>query len=182
MIDWFISWLQRFIQLGIDLAVQLVSGLLRAPLTAVERAGDPPVVRRCRAEEVLDLRHRVLRAGRPLAEATFPGDDAPQTRHWAALQRTRVVGVVSVMHAPETLEGRTYPWQLRGMAVDENLRGLHIGEKLLFAVHDEVAEPMWCNARANVVGFYEKYGWHATGPVFDVPNIGPHRKMVWMPS
>ena len=34
----FVQWLQRFVQLGIDLLGALLAGLLRAPLVAAERA------------------------------------------------------------------------------------------------------------------------------------------------
>lgn len=185
MIGWFIAWLQRFVQLGLDLAFQLVKGLFRAPFVAAVRAGEAPIIRRGTAADVIDLRHRVLRAGRPRADAIFPGDDDPQTRHWvasrAAADREVIVGVVSVMAAVPSppIAGLSPRWQLRGMAVDEPLRGLGIGEQLLAAVHREVGEPMWCNARAGVVGFYERSGWRVCGPPFDVQGIGPHRQMVW---
>ena len=68
-------------------------------------------------------------------------------------------------------------WQLRGMAVDPSLRGLGIGERLLSMAEREVGEPMWCNARANVAGFYERSRWVVHGPPFDVPGIGPHVRM-----
>jgi GNAT superfamily N-acetyltransferase len=35
----------------------------------------------------------------------------------------------------------------------------------------------WCNARIGAVPFYETQGWRVISDVFDVPTVGPHRKM-----
>jgi predicted GNAT family N-acyltransferase len=175
MLTWFVAWLQRFVQLGIELAFSLIAGILRAPVTAAQRAAHGVTVRRAATAEVLDLRHRVLRPGQPRESAHFPGDEAQDTRHWVAVQSDRVVGVVSVMRA----ESDGVLWQLRGMAVDPDLRGQGVGEQLLLQTQREVAEPLWCNAREAVVGFYTRYGWKTVGPPFEIAGVGPHRKMIW---
>jgi GNAT superfamily N-acetyltransferase len=183
--SWFTAWLARFVQLGLDLAAALIRGLLGAPATAAVRATSPIVARPGTASEVLDVRHEVLRAGRPRDTAVFTGDDDPATRHWVAMQGDRVVGVVSVMAAPfpdPWHDGPAPQWQLRGMAVLPGLRGEGVGKKLLDAVHTDVAEPMWCNARQAAEGFYAHHGWTPHGDHFDVPPIGPHRRMSWGPA
>ena len=139
------------------------------------------MVRRGSAAEVVDVRHRVLREGRPRETAIFKGDDAPDTRHWVAVQADRVVGVASVMradmpHPPGDVVPR---WQLRGMAVRPELRGEGLGAKLLLAAHADVREPMWCNAREAVAPFYARHGWRIVGAPFDIAGIGPHLEMWW---
>ncbi|MCB9671349.1 MAG: GNAT family N-acetyltransferase [Alphaproteobacteria bacterium] len=136
-------------------------------------------VRRATADEVVDVRHRVLREGRPRETAVFAGDTEATTRHWVALDASGVVGVVSVVLAemPELLTPRPR-WQLRGMAVLPDLQGSGVGRALLEAVHTDVDEPLWCNARANVVGFYTSAGWEPVGEVFPIAPIGPHQRMV----
>lgn len=182
MIAWFVAWFQRLVQLGVDLAMALVGGILTAPFRAAGRTG-PITVRRGKPHEVLDVRRVVLRAGMPKESAVFPGDEAPDTRHWVAVQGDRKVGVVTVIRAPMPDPPIGIPvvpqWQLRGMAVLPELRGEHLGERLLAATHTEVEEPMWCNAREAVVPFYRKYGWNAVGPPFEIAPIGPHRRMWW---
>ena len=42
------------------------------------------VLRRASLEEILALRHAVLRPGLPLESAAFEGDDAPDTLHFGA--------------------------------------------------------------------------------------------------
>ena len=86
--------------------------------------------------------------------------------------------MVSVMAAPGP-DGIDATWQLRGMAVLPELRGTHVGTALLDAVHAAVAAPTWCNARAAVEGFYARHGWLAVGALFELPPIGPHRRMWW---
>ena len=181
MISWFVAWLQRLVQLGVDLAISLVAGLIRAPATAAARAVAPITVRRAEPHEVVDVRHRVLREGRPRDTAIFDGDDLPTTRHWVAVQADRIVGVVTVLQAPmpDPPPEASPGLQLRGMAVLPELQGEGIGARLLAAAVGP--EPLWCNARVAVVAFYERHGWRPVGAPFDVPGIGPHQRM-WTPG
>ena len=177
---WFTNWLQRFVQLGLDLVAQLVRGLLGSPATAAARAVSDVTVRQGDAREVLDVRHEVLRKGRPRDTAVFSGDDDPSTRHWVAVQADRVVGVVSVMaaDAPDWVEGAAPAWQLRGMAVHPGWQGRGVGRTLLDVVQREVGEPLWCNARDSAAGFYARAGWTEQGEGFVIEGIGPHHWMI----
>ena len=179
---WLAGWLDRILAAVVDVLKALISGLFRAPATAAARAVAPIVVRRGTPDEVVDVRHRVLREGRPRETAVFSGDDAPDARHWVAVQSDRVVGVASVMRAdmPHPPAGVDAPrWQLRGMAVLPELRGEGLGAKLLLAAHADVAASMWCNAREAVVPFYVRHGWKTVGTPFDSAGVGPHLEMWW---
>src|SRR5436190_10031407 len=56
----------------------------------------PPItIRRAAAEEVVDLRHAILRAGLPRETAIFPGDDDPTARHFVAVMDGQVVGTLT---------------------------------------------------------------------------------------
>jgi ADP-ribose pyrophosphatase len=133
-------------------------------------------VRRASVPEILDLRWRVLRAGRPRDTAHLSDDD-DATRHWALTEGDAVVGCVSVMAAPEPDGAAT--WQLRGMAVDPSLQGTGRGTELLHGCMHAVDAPMWCNARIRAVPFYRRAGWRVTSETFDIPNVGPHQRMHW---
>ena len=172
------NWLQRLVaaivQAALDIVTALIKGIFRAPVTAAERLAVE--IRAARPAEVIDLRHRVLRAGRPRATAIWAEDDAEGTRHWIAVRGDETVGVASVM-ARRPPDASTPEWQLRGMAVAESNRGLGIGLQLLRTVEQEAEGTLWCNARESAIGFYTRGGWAVVSDPFEVEGIGPHRRM-----
>ncbi len=133
---------------------------------------------RCDAADILNLRHRILRAGLPRETASFDGDDDPATAHFAAQQGERIVGCVSVMR--RAYDGRE-AWQLRGMAVDAGMQRAGVGAMLLGAAELHVRESgvplIWCNARELAVGFYRRHGWMVVSERFEFPTAGPHFRM-----
>lgn len=140
----------------------------------------PVRVRRATLDEILALRHAVLRPGRPLATAHFDGDDEPTTVHLAAvLEPGDVVGCCTLL--PRPLDGRP-GWQLRGMATRADVARRGVGSAVLRAadavVRDRGGARLWCNARLVAVPFYASAGWRVVSGAFDVPGIGPHHVMV----
>lgn len=130
-------------------------------------------------DDVVDLRQRVLRPGRPRETAIFDGDDLPTSRHFAAVDAAgQVVGCASC-HL-NTDQGEP-AWQLRGMATDPSWVGRGVGRAVLEAGEATVvaAGPrrLWCNARLAAVGFYERLGWTVCSDLFDIPDVGPHHRM-----
>src|SRR2546421_12182576 len=73
------------------------------------------LVREARVEEIIPLRHRILRAGLPIEEAHFPGDRDPATCHVAAFDGSEAVGCATFVLNQWNGEPA---WQLRGMATD----------------------------------------------------------------
>lgn len=133
-------------------------------------------IRRVDINEIIDLRHAVLRFGRPRDTACFDGDDDPETWHIAAFDNDHVIGCVTLL--PSTHDDQP-AWQLRGMAVSPDARGQGIGGMLLKHIDTHLPPPtiIWCNARLPAVAFYEKNHWIVFGDPFDVPEVGPHRRM-----
>jgi GNAT superfamily N-acetyltransferase len=136
-------------------------------------------VREVAVGQILELRHRVLRAGLPAEAAHFSGDEAATTKHLAAMIDGRVVGCATILL--NEWEGEP-AWQLRGMAVEEHYRSQGIGKVLLDAAERIATESgtaiMWCNARVPAVRFYQKHGWAVVSDEFEVPSAGPHVKMI----
>jgi N-acetylglutamate synthase-like GNAT family acetyltransferase len=128
-------------------------------------------------KEILPVRHRVLRAGLPLATAYFPDDEGYSTFHFAAIADGKVVGCVTLISEPFD---REKAWMLRGMAIDPEYQRRSIGKKLLAFCEEKLYQPPlhWCNARVSAVPFYEKNGWRTTSGVFEVEGVGPHRQMM----
>ncbi len=135
-------------------------------------------IQRTSVEQILPLRHRILRAGLPFEAARLEGDTAPSTIHLAALAGERVVGCVSLM--PREYKGQP-AWQVRGMAIDEQWQRRGIGRELLSQARSHLpsGQPirMWCNARVSAVPFYQRQGWWIDSEPFEVPTAGPHVKM-----
>jgi predicted GNAT family N-acyltransferase len=148
----------------------------------VRLAGRDVLLRQAAFDEIIALRHAVLRPGLPPESAAFDGDDAPDTHHFGAFDGGAAVGCLSFMRRDRDGEAH----QLRGMATAAAVRGAGVGRALLaFADEALVAATgihgLWCNARVESIGFYERVGWVVVSDVFDVPGVGPHRVMVRRP-
>jgi GNAT superfamily N-acetyltransferase len=138
------------------------------------------LVRPARLDEILALRHTVLRPGRPLDTARFAGDDEATTVHVGAFAGAGLVACASVMRRP--LDGED-ALQLRGMATAPDRAGRGIGTAVLRFVEEDLAPSMgfrllWCNARTSASGFYAGAGWMLVSSAFEVPDVGPHVRMV----
>jgi GNAT superfamily N-acetyltransferase len=145
-------------------------------------ASSPLVIRRARVEEILPLRHRILRAGLPREAADFPGDADANTIHVGAFE----VGGAAVGCATMMLNAwEAQPaWQLRGMATDDGWQSLGVGEAVLSyltALARDAAPAVhlfWCNARVPALRFYGRQGWQVVSEEFEIPTAGPHRKLL----
>ena len=137
---------------------------------------------RVSVDAILDLRHRLLRAGMPAEAAQFPGDDDSATWHFAlfcAPDKNAPVTCASFMLNSYKDEPA---WQLRGMATDNPHQGRGLGGKLLACAETTILRQsnvrlFWCNARVPAIPFYERQLWIADSEVFDIPTAGPHRRM-----
>lgn len=173
--------------------VRVLAHLPRTSLGKVQKKAlvpyfESPVVRVARSaalDDILPVRHRVLRDGRPLRLARFAGDHDPDTHHFAVYEGPRAVSCASLMCAGQ--DGVT-GWQLRGMATDAHLQGSGVGGLLLQFVHTWLRERhgdvlLWCNARESAARFYARHGWEIVSERFDIPDVGPHFRMrlVWPP-
>lgn len=162
------------------------------------------ITRRARLDEIIDLRHGVLRAGFGREAAIFPGDELASSRHYAAFlsdaASSKIDAAVAAigcatLHLSEWIGERA--WQLRGMATAPDFREMGVGRALIEAIEGDLAADadrrlegdarggaaaqlsrwLWCNAREPAIGFYERVGWTVQSEVFEIPTAGPHVKM-----
>jgi N-acetylglutamate synthase-like GNAT family acetyltransferase len=135
-------------------------------------------VRRVSPDQIIDLRHIVLRDGLPRSEAIFPGDDSAHARHYGAFESDLLVGCVT-LHLNEW--EKLPAWQLRGMAVAADARTTGIGRAMIEMLErdldDSSIRQLWCNARVPASGFYVKLGWQIVSQQFEIPTAGPHVRM-----
>lgn len=153
-------------------------------MAELEKAIGNIEVRAITAEATLPLRLEVLRPGRPIESAKFQGDDAPSTRHFGAFRDGRVLGIAS-LYLTEMPERRGLPaFQLRGMATAPEARGIGLGCALVQAcigfTRQKGAHLIWCNARTGAVDFYRRLGFEIIGNEFEIPDVGPHYRMLWL--
>lgn len=147
---------------------------------SIHTIDDVPVeLRPAVLEEIVDLRHAVLRHGLPRSAAIFDQDAEPATRHYAAFAGGRAV-CCATFHL-NAWEGEP-AWQLRGMATDAAFRDRGLGKAILRMAEDGVrdASPvrlLWCNARLPASAFYLAQGWVIRSDEFDIPTAGPHYRM-----
>jgi predicted GNAT family N-acyltransferase len=130
-------------------------------------------------EEIIDLRHLVLREGLPRDEAIFKGDEAPTSLHFAAFANGNCVGCAT-FHLNEW-EGKP-AWQLRGMATAPEFRSGGIGSQMLQLAEQTLqnagpTRQLWCNARTPALNFYKQQGWKVVSEEFVIPTAGPHVRM-----
>lgn len=132
------------------------------------------VVRRATRDEILPLRHAVLRPGKPLAAAQWDRDD--ESIHLGAWVGEKIVGCATV-----TDEGEA--WRLRGMAVDPAHQGAGVGRAVLEAAIEVVRQAggsaIQANARTTALPFYEAMGFTTVGEEFVTEATGlPHKRIV----
>ena len=137
-------------------------------------------IRRVNLEEILDLRHRILRRGLPPESAIFDGDRSEQAAHFGAFQGGALIGCATL----HLSRWENQPaWQLRGMAVAPSHQKKGVGRQLLRFIDSEMAATgdgrfLWCNARVPAAAFYEKLGWVIMSEIFEIPTAGPHVRML----
>jgi GNAT superfamily N-acetyltransferase len=142
---------------------------------------NPPTysIQRVAAEEIIDLRHSVLRSGLPRQSAIFPGDDDPKTIHLAAIENGKIIGCATALE--NRFEDQP-ALQVRGMAVDPAHHRRGIGRLLSDRIERLAAEQqiklLWANCRTPAVPFYAKAGWSVVSDEFLIPTAGPHFKMI----
>src|SRR2546423_1693551 len=134
------------------------------------------VLRSATWEEIVDLRHAVLRQGLAREAAIFEGDDSPSSRHCGAFDGALAVGCAT-MHASRWEDEPA--WQLRGMATVAELRGMGLGRTMLEGLEASILADaqegaslpllLWCNAPAPAIGFYKNLGWRAGAEQFPIP-------------
>jgi GNAT superfamily N-acetyltransferase len=135
------------------------------------------------AAETIEIRWQILRPGFPRDTAVFVGDDSPTAKHFGGFIEDRLVGVASIYPAscPDRPE-EPCAWQLRGMATLPDVRGLGVGKALVAACEQSIRDAgdpfLWCNARIGAIDFYARLGWLVSSEEFEIPTVGPHRRML----
>ena len=134
-------------------------------------------------ERTWHVRHRNLRQGQPFETVDYGDIDRLETTvHLVLTLDEKEIGCATVMKE-EREDG--FGYRIRGMAVDEAYRGLGFGRRLMEGCQNfarEKSTGLWCNARNIAIPSYQACGFKQVGEEFDIPNIGPHYVLEWLPS
>jgi predicted N-acetyltransferase YhbS len=128
----------------------------------------------------LELRFRVLREplGRPRESVTFPFE--AQSLHLVAVEEGPGAVVGCVLFHPDSAEGEPPGGRLFQMAVHPRLQGQGLGARLVRTLEEALRARGYVrvhlHARAAVVPFYERLGYHTCGEPYEEVGI-PHRTM-----
>ena len=132
-------------------------------------------------EEIVDLRHVMLRQGLPREAAVFPADELSSSYHFGAFTPDAKNIGCATFHWSEW-EGEP-AWRLRGMATLTGFQKFGVGRALLGFAEETIrgespVRLLWCDARTPAAPFYERQGWRVVSEEFFIPTAGPHFKMV----
>jgi GNAT superfamily N-acetyltransferase len=120
------------------------------------------------ADELFDLRRRVLRGNDPLISVEDERDRDDDARHFAIRVNGVVVAAGSFYPSRSPQGDRGEAHQLRYLATAPEVQGRHFGTLLLRAAESRLASAgvseLWANGRDTAWGFYERNGWQ------QVPN------------
>ncbi len=132
-------------------------------------------------QKTFEVRHPVLRAGRPIETCHFNGDELESTKHFGFFDDEKLTGVLSVYQNKNANFNAVNPFQIRGMAVLPPFQKKGIGELLVQHCEKYVAENkgdlIWFNARELAVGFYERLNYTKLGDAFLIADVGIHYLM-----
>lgn len=129
-------------------------------------------------KQTFEVRHPVLRGGKPIETCFFIGDELKTTNHFGLFIDTKLVGVLSVYKNKNSNFNAVNPFQIRGMAVLPAFQKKGIGELLVLHCEKHVAEKrgdlIWFNARELAVIFYQKLNYLKLGDPFVIADVGIH--------
>jgi len=125
------------------------------------------------------LRWQILRQPLGIEYRADMNDREPGKQHLVAVEGDRVVGYCCVILRPDGA-------QIRGMAVDESMRGRGVGKgmalKLIDRARQADAQLIWLNARFTALEFYRKLGFVDVGGFFNSEETSlPHKRLEYRP-
>lgn len=135
-------------------------------------------VLRINASDTYQIRHQVLRPGKPIESTHFKDDENDQSFHLGAFIDSKLVSVASFYFEKSSDLDEEYQYRLRGMATLPTHQGKGLSSALLKTafpiIKQNFCQLLWCNARTTAQGFYQKVGFEKTGDEFDIRDIGKH--------
>lgn len=132
--------------------------------------------------EIKQLRHDVLWPHKAsLKDCVITADELETTFHMGAVDNDIVIGTSTFLVDNNPQFESKHQYRLRAMATSPSVRGKQLGRQIIEASIEKLRtmniDLLWCDARLEATGFYEKLGFIIKGEIYNVPNIGPHKLM-----
>lgn len=132
--------------------------------------------------EIKQLRHEVLWPHKNSYKAcVIEPDTIDTTFHMGAIEDSIVVGTSTFLIDMNDKFDTKSQYRLRAMATSPSVRGKQVGRKIIEASIEKLKKMnidlLWCDARLEATGFYERLGFKMKGEIYNVPEIGPHKLM-----
>ena len=101
-------------------------------------------------DSILELRHNVLRHGKPFESCFYEEDRTASTIHLAAIYKDTIVSCATFYKEKNNHIAHKNSFRLRGMATEEKFRKKGFGKLLLKTAEKIISEKgsnnLWCNA------------------------------------
>ncbi|GIK63365.1 MAG: putative N-acetyltransferase YitI [Chloroflexota bacterium] len=139
-------------------------------------------VRPIPVEATYAIRQQVLWPDDPPEAIHRLGDSAVGTLHVGGFWEEQMVSIATVIRdaPPETQHSTA--WRLRAVATLPEFQGRGIGKAVISHCIEYAIQQggtlLWCNARPDAVGFYEKLGFQIEGDLHAGLGHGP-RYFMW---
>ena len=135
------------------------------------------------SQTTYEVRHPVLRKGKPVESCRFENDDHPESIHLCAKKKDIIIGVLSALpnNCPDFPLKKSY--QLRGIAINHRFQRMGIGSLLVQKVEQQIRlnksiEYIWLDARVNTKNFYLNLEYLPVGKIFNIIDIGMHQRYI----
>jgi predicted GNAT family N-acyltransferase len=140
------------------------------------------IIKELPTADIRKLRHEVLWPHKSSFEdCVIEPDMVETTFHMGAIENDIVVGTSTFLVETHNEFKSNSQYRLRAMATSPSVRGKKVGRQIIEASIEKLKKMnitlLWCDARLEATGFYERLGFKMKGEIYDVPNIGPHKLM-----
>jgi GNAT superfamily N-acetyltransferase len=120
-------------------------------------------VARVSADQLHDIRRRILRDDDPTIYHPDPRDGDETSFHYGGYLGPRLVVSASFFPSAPPMNAELVTFQLRYMATDFDVQGRGYGTRVLEFAEEDLrslgVEQIWANGRDTALGFYETVGW-----------------------
>lgn len=141
------------------------------------------IIQSLSCQTTYEVRHPILREGKPLRSCRFENDDHPKSIHLCAKKEDIILGVISALPNDCPVFPLKKSYQLRGIAVNYEYQRKGIGSLLVEKIEQQIRlnksiEYIWLNGRLNTKNFYLNLGYNSVGKVFNIKDIGMHQRYI----